>query len=44
MTAKRVFLGSSEAEYYIYDANGKYLKYWSVYHDGKLPIEIKKIL
>lgn len=38
-TAKRVFLGSSGAEYYLYDENNNYEGYWCCYHQGPLPAE-----
>jgi hypothetical protein len=31
-----VYFGSTRPEYHLY-LDGKFIKYWSVYHDGNLP-------
>lgn len=33
----RVYFGSSMPEFYLYDENMNYIRYWGEYHDGFLP-------
>lgn len=39
--ARRVCCGSSKPEWYLFDAEGFYVRYWSEYHDGRLPENIR---
>ena len=41
MIATRVYFGSCQPEYYIWDETGQFIRYYSVYHHGPLPSDVK---